>query len=365
MRNNCFVPAMLGILAITTIAHDAHGQTWEVSTRTDDLTNDIEGYTGRGPRVGPVRPMGFPYHDTQAQIYAICRLGQSPYIGIGFTNPPPLSNEILEDGYSESLNRVSFDGEVKQYSFTREWGSSYLFVRDEEFIDAVAIAARMRLELRWYGEGRVVFAFPLAGSGSGIEDLRAKCDLPERSQPPPEPTQPLPERTTPSRTTEELLRSGPTHTPWTVPPRLKNEREAQRILEREYPPRLRDAGIGGLVRIHFLVTEEGMVRDTKIDESSGQAALDEAALRVAHTFEFTPAVYRDTKVPVWISLPITFSTTWQQYVQGAASKEREAAIATRRCSYHPSCPAGPPASSCGAVLGASARPPRRTFQAPS
>ena len=81
------------------------------------------------------------------------------------------------------------------------------------------------------------------------------------------------------------------------------------MLEREYPPRLRDAGIGGIVRVHFLISEEGMVRDTKIDESSGQTALDEAALRAADMFQFTPAVYRDQKVPVWISLPITFSTT--------------------------------------------------------
>ena len=108
---------------------------------------------------------------------------------------------------------------------------------------------------------------------------------------------------------ETDISAAPTFTPYTVRPGLKNEREVQRALEREYPPLLRDAGIGGTVRVHFFITEEGMVQDTRIDQSSGHSALDEAALRVADVFEFTPALNRDKKVPVWISLPITFTTT--------------------------------------------------------
>ncbi len=108
---------------------------------------------------------------------------------------------------------------------------------------------------------------------------------------------------------ETDISAAPTFTPYTVRPGLKNEREVQRALQREYPPLLRDAGIGGTVRVHFFITEEGMVQDTRIDQSSGHSALDEAALRVADVFEFTPALNRDKKVPVWISLPITFTTT--------------------------------------------------------
>ncbi len=105
------------------------------------------------------------------------------------------------------------------------------------------------------------------------------------------------------------ISAAPTFTPYTVQPGLKNEREVQRALEREYPPLLRDAGIGGTVKVHFFITEEGIVKDTRINESSGHSALDEAALRVADVFQFTPALNRDKKVPVWISLPITFKTT--------------------------------------------------------
>ena len=108
---------------------------------------------------------------------------------------------------------------------------------------------------------------------------------------------------------EADISAAPTFTPMTVSPDLLNEREVQRALEREYPPLLRDAGIGGTVKVHFFIDEEGVVKDTRIDESSGHSALDEAALRVADVFEFTPALNRDKKVPVWISLPITFTTT--------------------------------------------------------
>ena len=61
-------------------------------------------------------------------------------------------------------------------------------------------------------------------------------------------------------------------------------------------------------QVWFLIDEEGLVRKTQIKESSGHEALDGAALKVAAVIEFTPALKEDKKVPVWISLPITFMT---------------------------------------------------------
>ncbi|MGD2069335.1 MAG: TonB family protein [Gemmatimonadota bacterium] len=102
------------------------------------------------------------------------------------------------------------------------------------------------------------------------------------------------------------LAAQPTFTPYTVAPKLVNEREVQRALEREYPPLLRDAGIGGRVLVYFFIDENGRVIDTRINESSGHQQLDDAAIAVANVMEFTAAMNRDKKVPVWISLPITF-----------------------------------------------------------
>jgi protein TonB len=79
-----------------------------------------------------------------------------------------------------------------------------------------------------------------------------------------------------------------------------------RALEREYPPLLRDAGIGGTVVVYLFIDEEGTVQNTRVNQSSGHTSLDEAALRVGSVMRFSPAMNRDKKVPVWVSLPITF-----------------------------------------------------------
>lgn len=99
----------------------------------------------------------------------------------------------------------------------------------------------------------------------------------------------------------------PHFTPFTVKPDIKNRAEVERALEREYPPLLKDAGIGGSVEVWFQIDEEGVVQQTLVRTSSGQSALDAAALKVAEVIQFTPALNRDRRVPVWISLPITFN----------------------------------------------------------
>lgn len=102
------------------------------------------------------------------------------------------------------------------------------------------------------------------------------------------------------------ISAAPTFTPFTVAPSILNRDEVVRAMEREYPPLLRDAGIGGTVKVYFFIDENGKVQDTRIDQSSGHQALDDAALKVADTYKFSPALNRDKKVPVWVSFPITF-----------------------------------------------------------
>jgi protein TonB len=99
----------------------------------------------------------------------------------------------------------------------------------------------------------------------------------------------------------------PTFTPMTVRPSVKNKAAVERAMMREYPPLLRDAGIGGTVQVHFYIDEEGQVVNTLVNTSSGYEAMDDAALKVANIIEFTPALNRDKKVAVWISMPITFT----------------------------------------------------------
>jgi TonB family protein len=102
------------------------------------------------------------------------------------------------------------------------------------------------------------------------------------------------------------IAAAPTFTPMTARPQLRNAQEVRQALQRHYPPLLRQAGIGGTANVWFFIDETGVVRDVRINRSSGHEALDEAALRVGRTMEFTPARNRDEPVPVWVALDITF-----------------------------------------------------------
>ena len=105
---------------------------------------------------------------------------------------------------------------------------------------------------------------------------------------------------------EADLSAAPVFTPMTVRPEIRNRREVEAALMREYPSILRGSGIGGQVIVWFFISKEGSVLDRRVFESSGFAQLDEAALKVADVFQFTPALNRDKIVPVWIRFPITF-----------------------------------------------------------
>lgn len=102
------------------------------------------------------------------------------------------------------------------------------------------------------------------------------------------------------------LEAAPTFTPFTVAPDILNRRELAEAMVKNYPPILREAGIGGTVHVFFFIDETGVVKQTRIDRSSGHQALDEAALAVAGLYRFSPALNRDKRVPVWVSFPILF-----------------------------------------------------------
>jgi TonB family protein len=95
--------------------------------------------------------------------------------------------------------------------------------------------------------------------------------------------------------------------PFTVGPSVQNRDQIVEALEAEYPPLLRDAGIGGTVRVMMFIDKDGQVTNTRIDESSGHEALDNAALRVARAFDFSSALNHDEPVGAWIAFPITFA----------------------------------------------------------
>jgi len=76
-----------------------------------------------------------------------------------------------------------------------------------------------------------------------------------------------------------------------------------------YPEVARLAGIEGQVVVEALVDVDGKIIDVRVLKSSGNQALDEAAVRAARDARFTPAKQRDMLVRVWISIPFQFKLT--------------------------------------------------------
>jgi TonB family protein len=100
--------------------------------------------------------------------------------------------------------------------------------------------------------------------------------------------------------------SVPRFTPHTVRPSLLNGPEVQAAMTREYPPVLRDAGIGGTVMVWLFIDANGVVENARVRTASGYPPLDAAALEVGRAMRFSPAYNRDQPVAVWVAIPITF-----------------------------------------------------------
>jgi periplasmic protein TonB len=107
---------------------------------------------------------------------------------------------------------------------------------------------------------------------------------------------------------QDDIRAAPTFTPYTVRPELRNAEEIKQALQRTYPPLLREAGIGGRVLLWVFISERGEVENAVIKEGASHQAFDDAALAVVPLMVFSPAINRDRRVPVWIELPLVFTT---------------------------------------------------------
>lgn len=75
----------------------------------------------------------------------------------------------------------------------------------------------------------------------------------------------------------------------------------------EYPDMARSAGIEGTAVVEALVDVDGSIAESRILKSSGNQALDQAAVTAARRARFKPAMQRDMPVRVWVSIPYRFS----------------------------------------------------------
>ena len=92
----------------------------------------------------------------------------------------------------------------------------------------------------------------------------------------------------------------------TVAPRILNPAEIAAAIAQHYPLGLRVQGRGGTVGVQFLVGQTGAVQQTRVGQISAYPELDEAALRVADAYRFSPALLGEGPIAVWVSHAIDF-----------------------------------------------------------
>ena len=88
---------------------------------------------------------------------------------------------------------------------------------------------------------------------------------------------------------------------------FEREPEMYYYKQPEYPRLCKLAGVEGVVTIKVLIGEDGLVIKAKIARSSGNEALDNAALSVAKENKFSPALQNSIPIALWVSYKVTFT----------------------------------------------------------
>lgn len=74
----------------------------------------------------------------------------------------------------------------------------------------------------------------------------------------------------------------------------------------QYPPHCLRLAIEGIVRVRVLVGENGRPQEVTLHQSSGEAALDESAMKAVMRWRFEPATRNGTPVRAWAVVPVEF-----------------------------------------------------------
>ncbi|TZF84432.1 energy transducer TonB [Cognatilysobacter lacus] len=73
-----------------------------------------------------------------------------------------------------------------------------------------------------------------------------------------------------------------------------------------YPERLACNGVGGTVQLRVHIETDGHIRQSEVQQSSGNAELDTAAQQAVLKWTFRPEMQAGHAVAKWIAVPMTF-----------------------------------------------------------
>jgi periplasmic protein TonB len=90
-------------------------------------------------------------------------------------------------------------------------------------------------------------------------------------------------------------------------PELRNSAAVISAVQRNYPPLLRDAGVGGTVVVSMVINEDGTPDVSTVEVvSTDHEQFSEVVRRVVERMRFRPAKVNNQAVKVRVQLPITF-----------------------------------------------------------
>ena len=150
----------------------------------------------------------------------------------------------------------------------------------------------------------------LAGAAAALVLVAAACETPSPADgsgkaTPAEPAAELAPTSAPG-TASGNPTAEPVFTPFTVKPEFTNREEAVAAVAASYPELLKDAGVGGSALVWLYIDATGVVKNVRLNKSSGRDELDAAALKAARTFRFTPAKNGNEPVAVWVAIPVKY-----------------------------------------------------------
>lgn len=93
-------------------------------------------------------------------------------------------------------------------------------------------------------------------------------------------------------------------------PHLTSVQQAARLIERSYPPAMKNQGIGGTVQIQVVVGPDGSVDPASVKVLSATAPqLGSAAKSVAAQLKFEPGAIDGRPVAVRVIVPVVYKTS--------------------------------------------------------
>ncbi len=149
---------------------------WEMARPSrDEMTGEIRIYTF-SDSVTSTTPMDFPYTGTKSWLGFGCDRENDEWAFIGFSSLNLISQPIRDYSVYIFIFRVKFDDEVINMKMEESRNSDFLFFRDStEAIRRFIRHTMVKLELDWFGQGKVYFEYSLEGASDAIRRAREMC----------------------------------------------------------------------------------------------------------------------------------------------------------------------------------------------